>query len=350
MNKLYIDFHIIQSVPPSCINRDDTGSPKTAVYGGVQRARVSSQAWKKAVRDVFPEALKGFRTKKIVDLVAEQILAIDAAADAEALAKELFKAAKLLDKSLDAGSSAPLFFLSPGQAKALAHLAIENPEADRAAAQAALNSAPSVDIALFGRMVADNPTLNADASCQVAHAISTHRVDNEFDYFTAVDDRSPNDNAGAAMIGTVEFNSATLYRYATIAAHELKNLLADSNQTAGEAVAAFADAFICSMPTGKRNTFANHTLPSAVYVALREDQPINLVGAFEEPIKPGDRGYVKQSVQKLREYAQNNVYHCFAKEPSAAFAVGEGLESFGEPISLEELVTKLRAEVEGRLQ
>ncbi|MDR2515222.1 MAG: type I-E CRISPR-associated protein Cas7/Cse4/CasC [Christensenellaceae bacterium] len=350
MDRLYVDFHIIQSVPPSCVNRDDTGSPKTAIYGGVQRARVSSQAWKKAVRDYFPEALKGFRTKKIVELVAEQILAINASADAEVLAKKLLTSAKLKDKSLDAGPSAPLFFMSPGQARALAHLALENPEADKAAAQAALNSAPSVDIALFGRMVADDPTLNADASCQVAHAISTHKVNNEFDYFTAVDDRSPEDNAGAAMIGTVEFNSSTLYRYATIAAHELKTLLADSNQGAGEAIAAFAEAFICSMPTGKQNTFANRTIPSAVYVALRQDQPINLVGAFEKAVKPSEHGYIGQSVKQLKEYAEGEVYSSFAAEPAKAFTVGTGLDGLGLPVSLMELIPALRAEVEGRLQ
>ena len=93
-------------------------------------------------------------------------------------------------------------------------------------------------------MVADDPCLNFDATAQVAHAISTHAVENEYDYFTAVDDCAPEDNAGAGHLGTVEFNSSTLYRYATVNVEDL------------------------------RKTFANWTRPDAVYVTVRKDQPI----------------------------------------------------------------------------
>jgi CRISPR-associated protein Cas7/Cse4/CasC subtype I-E len=156
--------------------------------------------------------------------------------------------------------------MSTAQARELAKLVVENPKPGVKESQLALRLNPGIDIALFGRMVADDPTLNTDACAQVAHSISTHKVSNEYDYFTAVDDFSSEDSAGAGHIGTVEFNSSTLYRYATVAVHELYKQLAGDT---ADAVCEFVRAFICSMPTGKQNTFANRTLPDAVLVALR---------------------------------------------------------------------------------
>jgi CRISPR system Cascade subunit CasC len=164
-----------------------------------------------------------------------------------------------------------------------------------------LMTAHPLDVALFGRMVADLPRINVDASTQVAHAISTHPVEIEFDYFTAVDDekeRNEGEDAGAAMIGTVEFNSATLYRYATVAMHCLASNLDDDEDAAAEAAIRFVEAFVKSMPTGKQNSFAHRTLPEAVVVVLREDQPVNLVSAFEQPVSSRD-GYSLASVAKL---------------------------------------------------
>lgn len=211
--RLYVDFHVLQTVPPSCVNRDDTGSPKTAVYGGAVRARVSSQAWKHAMRVMFTEEMSdavetGYRTKKGTDLVAKQIKALAPDADALKLAQKVIADAGI--KSDDKGTKA-LFFMSTAQAKALAELAVEGCK-DKKQYKEALKAAPSADMALFGRMVADAPSLNYDAAAQVAHSISTHTVQNEFDYFTAVDDCAPEDNAGAGHLGTVEYNSATLYR------------------------------------------------------------------------------------------------------------------------------------------
>lgn len=150
-----------------------------------------------------------------------------------------------------------------------------------------------MDMALFGRMVASDPSLNYDAAAQVAHSISTHAVQNEFDYFTAVDDCAPEDSAGAGHLGTVEYNSSTLYRYATVNMVELAHLL--GAEKAAQAVRVFGEAFIRSMPTGKQNSFANRTLPDAVYVTLREDQPVNLCGAFEKPVRKSPEGYAEPS-------------------------------------------------------
>ena len=284
--RIYLDIHILQTVPPSCVNRDDTGSPKTARYGGVTRARVSSQAWKRAVRlmfrDMFSKDEVGIRTKRVVELVKERITALkpDAEKPEKLAADALSNAGVKLAKD-NAGTDA-LFFISLAQASALAKLAVAGEKTtgkkgkSENAYQKALKDYPSVDIALFGRMVASDPSLNYDAAAQVAHAISTHEVRNEFDYFTAMDDLAPEDSAGAAHLDTTEFNSCTMYRYATAGIHELAVHLGDE-EAAVRAAVNFVRAFCLSMPTGKQNSFANRTAPETAYVAIRKDQPVNRI-------------------------------------------------------------------------
>ncbi len=299
-SRFFLDIHAIQTLPPSNINRDDTGSPKTAQYGGVMRARVSSQSWKKAMRDYFntngEQQNVGVRTLEIVNYVAAKIVQLDSSIEEQ-------DAIKLADKTLNKAGiktkdnkAKALFFLGDIQATNLANAAINNNE-DKKELQKIIKNNPAVDIALFGRMVADDPSLNEDASAQVAHAISTHAVQSEFDYFTAIDDLSPEDNAGAGMIGTIEFNSSTLYRYANVAVHELLKQLQDKEATINT-LKLFIEAFSNSMPTGKVNTFANQTYPQALVVALRDDRPISLVSAFEKPVKSAN-GYVDKSIDKL---------------------------------------------------
>ena len=199
---------------------------------------------------------------------------------------------------------------------------------------------------LFGRMLAENPSLNYDASVQVAHAISTHAVQNEFDYFTAVDDLSPEDNSGAGHIGTAEFNSATLYRYATINVDELAKHISETRITPEEvieAVKAFVEAFCKSMPTGKQNSFANNTFPDMVYIAVRGDQPVSLVGAFEKPIKATGEGYVDASERALIKYAKN-AYQLFVSKPelSLGCSLGEnGLNDIAELKNITDIIQEI---------
>ncbi|MBR1437408.1 MAG: type I-E CRISPR-associated protein Cas7/Cse4/CasC, partial [Synergistaceae bacterium] len=334
------DFHVIQTVPPSCVNRDDTGRPKTAVYGGVTRARVSSQAWKHAMRemfkDIFTDEKLGFRTKHAVSLIAEKL--VESGMDAKKAEKssaEAIKKAKSKRKDKKAGSqlkdkdntTGALLFISSKQVKALADAVLSCEKDDEkyaAALNAALKELPSIDIALFGRMVADDAGLNVDAACQVAHSISTHFVESEYDYFTAVDDCSPSDNAGAGHLGTMEFNSSTLYRYATVNVMDLFNSIGSDTQAA---VLGFARAFICSMPTGKQNSYANRTLPDMVYVTIRDDQPVNFSGAFERPVSGRDKrtrepiGFVNASNERLFAYAEE-IYKNYCGKPRYSFLIG----------------------------
>lgn len=368
-NRTLIDIHILQTVPPSNLNRDDTGSPKTAIYGGVRRSRVSSQAWKRAAREAFKSYLDeselGTRTKRVVDLLAEEI--VDQAPELEERASELASSTfetigiKLGKPKKDATlQSQYLLFLSRRQIQNLASAAIEAAGADdvKKALRAAkvkdlANRDHSVDIALFGRMVADQTDINVDAAAQVAHAISVHSVETEFDYYTAVDDRLDDDETGAGMIGTVEFNSATLYRYAAVDVNRLADNLGDALATR-RAVEAFLQAFVRSMPSGKQNSFAHRTLPEAVVVVVRESQPINLVGAFEKPIRELERkGRVKRAAEELCNEAQE-IERAYGEKPISSWVTRVGtdtdsLDELGANVPLDEMVTQLGELVETRL-
>ncbi|MFT0762728.1 type I-E CRISPR-associated protein Cas7/Cse4/CasC [Actinomyces sp. F1_1611] len=329
---LYVDIHAIHPVGPNNLNRDLNGSPKTAEYGGVRRARVSSQAWKRPMRLAFrdkysPENL-GLRTKQVVKLLVEAIIELDESLSDDALqiALAVFNATKIKldtppkDKEDDLSeyTAKYLIFLSTAQIESVAQLAVElfregGVEAvakARKELKAKLKSDLSVDLALFGRMVADDQDLNVDASCQVAHALSTHRVGTEFDFFTAVDDAKqdmPEADAGAGMMGTVEFQTATFYRYATVNLTSLAEQLGGA-EAAARALGGFVDVFATSMPTGKQNTFAAQTLPAALVVCLRSDRPMSWVGAFERPVYPRGyegaeyTGYTDESVSRMLKY------------------------------------------------
>lgn len=354
MNKkrLFVDVNAIQTLPPSNINRDDTGSPKTAQYGGVIRARVSSQSWKKAIRDYFYNNSEfeniGVRTLEIVKYLAEEIKRLKPSLseeDALKLANETFKSAGIGTKDNKAKA---LFFLGKSQRDALAQAAI-NGEKDKKKLQDILSSNPAIDIALFGRMVADDQNLNEDASAQVAHAISTHQVSNEYDFFTAVDDISKEESQGAGMLGTVEYNSSTLYRYANVAAHELLTQLGSVEDAVG-AIRLFVEAFAKSLPTGKVNTFANQTLPQAILVTIRDDRPVNLVSAFEEPIRSND-GYVEKSIKKLLKEEEKVLK--FVNKPLHTYYItmadiGEKIE--GEYDTFEELLNEFSKDLEANLK
>ncbi|GAA4798786.1 type I-E CRISPR-associated protein Cas7/Cse4/CasC [Corynebacterium canis] len=364
MSNLYLDFHILQTVGPANINRDDSGSPKSAVFGGVRRARVSSQAWKRAIRKDFEKFLDrndlGERTMFAVDRIAEAIIESnpELADRAQELAKDALTASGIKvqapkKKEADADATRPvtgyLLFLARRQIQALAKLAVESAESgkvDKKQAKAAVQDQHSIDVSLFGRMIADAPELNADACCQVAHAIGVHASDTEFDYFTAVDDNAPEDNAGAGMIGTVEFVSSTLYRYATINVTELiKNL--GSQEAAVRAVEAFAQSLITSMPTGKQNTFANRTRPELALLSVRSDQPVNFVEAFETAIT-NTSGRVTEATRKLAEHAFESD-EAYGSEPETCVFLATGgataaeaisaLEKLGNKVNLPELIS-----------
>ena len=373
---MYLDLYALQSVPPSNINRDDTGSPKTAMYGGALRARVSSQAWKRAMREMFsdllPEGQLGVRTKFVVPLIADRIAAKreDLAEQSVDFAKAVLDATGIKSsetdrKGSDEGTLATgyLVFIANRELDDLADIAIswadggvdpKKPDSkSKKDVQKAFKGIQAVDIALFGRMLADASDFNVDACSQVAHAISVNEISQEYDYFTAVDDCAADDNAGAGMLGTVSFNSSTLYRYATVNVDALMEQLENAEATAC-GVAAFVEAFIKSMPTGKQNTFANRTLPNMVAVSLRDDQPINLATAFERPVyAERDRSITQIAAERLAACAKD-VEGAFAHPATKSWHVSYGvdaasLEYFGEGVSFDTLVSAVREAIESAL-
>ncbi|MDB4873141.1 MAG: CRISPR-associated protein Cse4 family [Gemmatimonadales bacterium] len=395
MTRTILDLHILQTVPPSNLNRDDTGTPKTALYGGVRRARVSSQAWKRATRRTFHDLLDpselGVRTRRVAELLAERICDHDPSieeAEAWTLAadtveaatgskieipKRRAEAAKKKSEPEPAPESKYLIFLSSRQLDGLADLAVQGSKDikaffkdkdNKAEAKRIANSRHSVDIALFGRMVADGSDINVDAATQVAHAISVHPVDNESDYYTAVDDHKnrESDDLGAGMIGTVEFNSATLYRYAALDVDLLgrnlgKGLRDEESPTVPvrRAVEAFVQGFVTSMPTGKLNTFGNHTLPDVVVVKLRTSRPISFVAAFEEACRAGQEtgGHLAEACQRLADYIPEVEHAYGVQDDSHTWVVRVGkntepLAEIGSEVTLPELVTAVGAEIDRR--
>lgn len=335
---LFVEFHLIQNFAPSNLNRDDTGAPKDALFGGYRRARVSSQCFKRAIRltaadqQLLPADSLGVRTKKLVSLLQARLSGRDTE-EAAGKIESALAAAGL--KVKEDGKTEYLLFLGEREIAGFAALvdeywdelegapvAAEGKKAKKAAkasapaevvkkAKALLNGGKAVDVALFGRMLADMPEVNQDAACQVAHAISTHRVEREFDYFTAVDDKGDADETGAGMIGQVEFNSATFYRYAVVDAGKLRGNLQGDRELTLAALKAFTQAMVRAIPTGKQNTFAAHNLPAFVGVCLRHASPINLANAFESPVRPqADKSLSEQSVQAMAEHEGKlaNVY------------------------------------------
>lgn len=372
-SRAVLDVHVLQTLPPSCLNRDDAGSPKSALYGGARRARVSSQSWKRATRRYFNEHLAsgishGTRTRKLPHLFVERLTERlgDRATDETRVVQLANTAAGLLVgvkadrlKKMQA-SDVPAdldyaLFVSAGAIDAAVDqlvAAYEGADLDEAVLKAAMGTGHSLDVALFGRMIADTPELNIDAACQVAHAISTHRVATEFDFYTTVDDLAGEEETGAAMMGYVEFNSATLYRYATLSLGRLADNLGDTDAVASGA-RAFIEGFAKSLPTGHQNTFAAMTLPDVIFVALRTDQPVSLVGAFEAPVE-GTAGYVADSARRLAEHARHldDLYGMPRAAGWASYtpAAGDLTTHFGDPVAFPQLLDGVEAAAAAQLE
>ena len=329
---MIVELHAIQSFAPSNLNRDDTGSPKDCDFGGVRRARISSQSLKRAMRrmfadtDLVPADLRATRTRRIVGRIADVLAkrGLDRA-EAEALAAGVLVAGGI---DVSEGLTGALVFLGGDECERLADLAAANTDSILGAAQTAevaevrrgsrpksvtppalkrgveeaLGRPQSVDVALFGRMIAELPTGNIDAAAQVAHAISTHRVDLDFDYYTALDDLAGPGETGAAMVDTVEFNAATYYRYATVDVGALQARLADP-EVVSLALGAFLRAAVIAEPTGKQNSFAAHNPPSYVLAVVRDAGAWSLANAFLRPVRASaETDLVDRSIDALEGY------------------------------------------------
>ncbi len=315
---MIIELHLIQNFAPSNLNRDDTGNPKDCEFGGVRRARISSQCLKRSIRHhpIFQQITgvePSMRTRLLAGEIKKELLKRGVAEEqAQNLAETFAKhySSKTEKGALDKGRTNVLLFLSRAEIEDIAGqlMQISNPDEIKKFAENFAKSnkdRPSApDIALFGRMLADRPDTNVDAACQVAHAISTHRVTMDIDYFTAVDDLLPQEETGAAMVGVIAFNSACFYRYAAIDFNQLVTNLNGDREMARKTVEAFFHAAVRAVPSGKQNSFAAQNPPSFVMAVVREEQQgWSLVNAFEKPVHASARKSLTQaSIEALDQY------------------------------------------------
>jgi CRISPR system Cascade subunit CasC len=367
--KHLLEIHILQNFAPSNLNRDDTGSPKDAFFGGVRRGRISSQCLKRAVREYvrdnpngLPQEATAIRTKRLAQELVSQLTAKGRPED-EARQKVKAALGGIGLKVGDEDKTQYLVFLGRQEVAQIADLihqhwdglvASEEEEekgkkkakdAKKAAKEAipneikkalgrVLNGGKALDVALFGRMLADLPEKNQDAACQVAHALSTHAIEREFDFYTAVDDLKPDDNAGADMIGTVEFNSACYYRYAALDLKKLHENLQGDSELMLKGLEAFLRAIVKAKPNGKQNAFAAHNDPEYVAITVRQEaDPRNLANAFEKPVRPSrDQSLTEASAERLE-----------AKWQKLAEAYGQNGQVF--VLNLSDLESKLGTQV-----
>jgi len=403
----HMELHILQSVPVACLNRDDLNSPKTAVFGGVQRARVSSQSWKRSIREMAKEMdtskFNGNRSRRMVYELSKKLEARQIAKDiAKIIAEQVADIVETLDSKLDADGFKKiktLMFFSDAEYDAIANAAtsdvkisaekvmnssnlietfkakmkkldgedkekkqeetkkhLEQLEKQLKKDEAALLKAFSdksirtaiksaqlkdaADIALFGRMVANDPSLTVEAASMFSHALSTHKVDNEIDFFAAVDDLQSKEETGAGMTSTLEFNSATYYRFAALNL----DMLADEEHLASmtleerkNVVHTFVESTVKAIPGARKNTMNSNTLPDYVLGIVREKgHPIQLVNAFENPIK-STQGYVVESIKRLNaEYS--DLQETWGIEGSAKITIKKSLKDQvnGKPVKKSE--------------
>jgi len=330
-----IEFHILQSFPVTCLNRDDVGAPKTAMVGGVSRARVSSQSWKRPVRLAMQEygSKLGLRTKHISELIAQAC--IERGANEEQ--------AKICGDAIASHiSKDTLLFFTQTEAQAFGDYAAEK-EFDEAklkdkethkVGKKALNLAvDGIDIALFGRMVAQATELNVEAACSFAHAISTHKVANEVEFFTAVDDdpMGLREDSGSAHMGSLEFNSSTYYRYVSLDLGQLYQTL--NGQNMAGAIESFVKALYVAVPTARQTTMTGLSAWDYAKVFVRKGQ--GLQASFENPVKAKGEGYLAPSIEALNADLAK-------KEQMAGSLFGKQAEIELPPSNIDDLISELQ--------
>jgi CRISPR system Cascade subunit CasC len=308
----FVQLHLLTFYPPANLNRDDTGRPKTAIIGGAERLRISSQALKRAVRtsDVFETKLKGHlakRTQRLGVDIHEHL--IQKGMDEKTALATARKIAEVFGKLEDEKSDHPeyirqLAFISPSEREAAFALA------DKALAGEAIDPQPdailgkvdtAADIAMFGRMLADNADFNREAAVQVAHAFTTHRVTVEDDFYTAVDDlKKPAEDTGAGFVGELGFGSGLFYLYVCIDADLLVRNLGGNDGIAKSAVAALAEALATVSPGGKQASFASRARAEYLLLEKGSQQPRTLGSAFAK--SAADADVVAASVKNLETF------------------------------------------------
>lgn len=322
----FLQFHLLTAYPPSNPNRDDQGRPKQATIGGSPRLRLSSQSVKRALRmsDAFRMGLAGNvgdRTKRIGEAIRDHLAA--QGATPEDARKHAAAVAVAFGKSIEAPKAdspsdvrhSTLAFVSPqelGFAKDLADrlLAGAAPPSDKELRRAVLRTADgAVDIAMFGRMLADDPEFSREAAVQVGHAVTTHRAEAEDDYFTAVDDlKTRGEDAGAGHLGEHAFGSGVYYLYACVDCDLLVRNLAGNRDLAARSLGALAEALATATPRGKQNSHAHRPRAAYVRAEVGPYAPRDLTGAFFKAITGFEHLEDRRGLKEDRDLVRASVF------------------------------------------
>jgi CRISPR system Cascade subunit CasC len=362
MNKNFINFHILISHSPSCLNRDDMNMQKSAIFGGKRRVRISSQSLKRTMRKspYYAQHLgeATIRTKRLADL--KDILAkrLSERFDASLILKTL---TILAGKDLSAEVAVDGDAVAPWAVEEVAWFCEQVKKAEeqklddkvltkqlKEQAEAMRKAlAGGLDIALSGRMATSglmSELGKVDGALAVAHVITTHTVDADIDWFTAVDDLQ---ELGSGHLDTQEFSSGVFYRYASLNIAQLQeNLGKASREKALEIATHVLHLMATVVPSAKQQSFAAHNLADLAMVSF-SDIPVSLANAFEEPVKPGP-GFVKPSVKSFHEYWQAVHTGYGLDERCAQFALGHEAPAGMKGVkTLEELKTWVMANGEG---
>ena len=313
----FVQLHFLTAYPPSNPNRDDQGRPKTAIFGGVARLRLSSQSLKRAARlsDAMRVALEGHmgeRTRRLGDEVRQHLMGKGAVEErADSIARAIADTFGKLDEAGIRKNPAhvrirQLAFVSPQERTAAfgwADRMLAGEHAPGNLKELVLRTADgAVDVAMFGRMLADDPQFNREAAVQLSHAITTHEAVGEDDWYTAVDDlKRPSEDTGAVFVGEAGFGSGVYYLYACIHTDLLVNNLAGDRALARRGLAAAVEAFATASPSGKRNSFSHHTRASYIRAESGPQQPRSLASAFLKPVAGED--LLTASVSALEDMA-----------------------------------------------
>ncbi len=345
----FVQIHALTIYAPSNLNRDDTGRPKTAKFGGAERLRISSQALKRAIRtsEAFKTRLKdhrGERTQRLGEDIRVHLQS--KGLSAEAALEGARKIAEVFGKLKDSKDKNPAYieqlaFVAPEERKAVFDLADavaagkKLPDKSDELIETLLRKTDTAaDIAMFGRMLADNPEFNREAAVQVAHAITTHRVEVEDDFYTAVDDlKKPSEDAGAGFIGELGFGSGVFYLYACIDRALLQKNLGGNKDLAALSIAGLVEGLATASPSGKQASFAARSRASHLRIEKGSQQPRSLAAAFFKPLRGDD--LLAVSVAELDKLAtgMNKAYGpCFDGAPYV-MDVGAGKGSLAEAIT-----------------
>lgn len=323
---MFVELHMIQNFGPSCLNRDDTNTPKDCHFGGFRRARISSQCLKRAIREYFNTKIDEFKgklgvrtrilPKKIIELLVNK--GKDEELSSTIVKNVIEKLGFSLDRT-DVKKTDVLLFISNDIPEKIAKVILDNwkefegKEISNMGVKLletiseSLKSELDPDIGLFGRMVASKTDLNVDAASYVAHALSTNKVDMEMDFFTAIDDLQKQEEQGAGMMGTIMYNSSCFYRYSVIDLNQLATNLQGNMDYTISVLKGYILASLNAIPTGKQTSMASFNKPDFIITTIRSDQPWSLTNAFVTPSKIDMKhsDLINTSIEKLDNYLKD---------------------------------------------